>query len=63
MVAQQKISKLSDDQIQMIKDLESELGINLLAYDTSPYADLDPFQLEELQTLERNIGIILLAYR
>lgn len=63
MVGQQNISKLSDEQIQKIKNLESELGMILIAYDSSPYADLDSFQVEELQTLERNMGVTLLAYR
>ncbi len=63
MVGQQNISKLSDDQVQKIKNLESELGVIMVAYNTSPYADLDSFQVEELQTLERNMGVTLLAYR
>ncbi len=63
MVGQQNISKLSDEQVQKIMNLENELGVLLVAYDSSPFADLDSFQVEELQTLERNMGVTLLAYR
>ena len=63
MAAQENISRLSDDQIQKIRDLENALGVKLVAIETSPFADLDSFQIEELQDLERNMKITLIAYK
>ncbi len=63
MVAQQNISKLSDDQIQKIMNLENELGVKLVAYDQAPFADLSNRQVGEVQTLEKSLGITILAYK
>ena len=62
MEAQKNVSKLSDDQIQKIKDLENELGVKLVAVKTSPFADLSTRQVGEIQTLEKTMGVTILAY-
>ena len=63
MVQPQKISKLSDDQIQKVKSLENDLGIVLVAYEQSPYANLSTSELGEVQTLEKMVGATILAYK
>ena len=58
-----KIADLSKAQLEEVKELESELGVQLVALEyVSELADLDDNQVESVQSLESELGVVLLAH-
>ena len=53
-------AELSQDKIQKIKDLESELGVYLLA--EQKFKKLTDSDLNKLRDTEKSIGAVLVAY-
>ena len=59
-----KLAKLTKEQVKEIQELESLLGVSLVAYfeENNRYADLDQNSIDKLKDLERKLGIVILAY-
>ncbi|ADN34875.1 conserved hypothetical protein [Methanolacinia petrolearia DSM 11571] len=53
-------AKLNDEKIKKIKDLESDLGVYLLA--EQRFKDLSAADLKTLQDMEKKMGAVLVAY-
>lgn len=53
-------AKLSDQEIKKIKDLESDLGVYLLA--EQRFKNLSGAELKTLQDIEKKMGAVLIAY-
>jgi hypothetical protein len=53
-------AKLSDEKIIKIKELESDLGVYLLA--EQRFKNLSDADLKTLQDMEKKMGIVLIAY-
>jgi hypothetical protein len=53
-------AKLNDEKIKKIKDLESDLGVYLLA--EQRFKDLSTADLKTLQDMEKKMGAVLVAY-
>ena len=53
-------AKLNDEKIKKIKDLESDLGVYLLA--EQRFKDLSAADLKTLQDMEKRMGAVLVAY-
>ncbi len=53
-------AKLTDDKIKKIKDLESDLGVYLLA--EQKFKNLSQDDLKTLQEMEKKMGAVLVAY-
>ena len=53
-----KLAKMSDEQMKCIKDLEDELGVNLVAYsiENNVYAQLGGESLRKIKELEAKMG-------
>ena len=60
-----RYAKLSEVEIQKVRDLETELGrVCLLAVEKPPeLAELDKEQLAKIQKLEKELGVRLVAYK
>lgn len=56
-------SKLNTDDVKAINDLESKLGITLIAFsnDDTKFADLDDDAMKEVKALEDKLGLSLIA--
>lgn len=55
-------SKLDNDSIKSINDLEKKLGVNLLAFsDNIKVADLNEDDLKKVKDLEDKLGMSLVA--
>ena len=59
-----KLAKLAPGNQKKIEELETNLGVNLVAYcvEENAYANLDEKKLELIKDLETELGIIILAY-
>ena len=53
-------AKLSDEKIKKIKELESDLGVYLLA--EQRLKNLSDADLKTLQDMEKKMGTVLIAY-
>ena len=53
-------AKLNDEKIKQIRDLESDLGVYLLA--EQKFKTLSDGDLKTLQDMEKKMGAILVAY-
>lgn len=53
-------AKLTDEKIKKIKDLESDLGVYLLA--EQKFKTLSGDDLKTLQDMEKKMGAVLVAY-
>ena len=53
-------AKLNDEKIKKIKDLESDLGVYLLA--EQRFKNLSTADLKTLQDMEKKMGAVLVAY-
>jgi len=58
-------SKLEEEKLKSIKDLESKLGVNLIAFSdiNTKYADLGEAEAKDLKDLEKELGLSLLALK
>lgn len=55
--------KLSEDELNLVRELESRTGIWVVAYESqTEVAEIDGDQLQKLQALERQLGAVLVAY-
>ncbi len=59
------LAKLEKDDIESIKSLEEELGVNLLAFldYEIEIADLSEKELNKIKDLEDNLGVSLVAVK
>jgi hypothetical protein len=58
-----KIAKLSDEDVDTLRELETELGKHIMAFTPGlELADLSPEQLEQVQTLEETLDAYLIVY-
>lgn len=53
-------AKLTEEKIKKIRDLESDLGVYLLA--EQKFKDLSESDLKTLQEMEKKMGAVLVAY-
>ena len=53
-------AKLNDEKIKKIKDLESDLGVYLLA--EQKFKNLTDSDIRTLQDMEKKMGAVLVAY-
>jgi len=53
-------AKLTEDKIKKIKDLESDIGVYLLA--EQKFKDLTDSDIKTLQDMEKKMGAVLVAY-
>jgi hypothetical protein len=60
-----RFAHLDDDRLAVLRTLEEELGVYVLALEPDTYrlAQLDADQLQKLRTIEEELGVILVAYR
>ncbi|MDW5562405.1 MAG: hypothetical protein SA339_04190 [Methanomassiliicoccus sp.] len=56
-------AQLSVTDLSKVKDLEKEIGVVLIAYNPTEYANLDENQVKELQKLEKNLNATVVAFR
>ena len=63
MVCLPQTAQLSNEKLNKVKDLEGELGVVLVAYKPTVFADLNDQQLKELQKVEKDIKATVIAYR
>lgn len=56
-------AQLSVNNLNRVKELEKELGVVLIAYKPTEYAELDDKQVQELQKLEKNLKATVVAFR
>ncbi len=56
-------AQLSVENLNRIKELEKEMGVILIAYKPTEYADLDDRQVQDLQKLEKNLKATIIAFR
>ncbi len=56
-------SNLKETDVEQIKQLESELGVTVLAFSCHDFkpTELDKVSLDKIQSLEKNLGISLVA--
>ena len=59
------LANLSEDAIKAVKDLESEMGKRLLAYNCGKVeADtLTEAELNKIQKAEKDMGVVFVAYK
>jgi len=58
-----KVAQLSESKLAQLKELESEMGVCLVALEEEfSLARLSPEQVERLQDAERDLGVVLVAY-
>jgi hypothetical protein len=53
-------AKLTDEKIKKIRDLESDLGVYLLA--EQKFKDLSDSDIKTLREMEKKMGAVLVAY-
>ncbi|MEA1985677.1 MAG: hypothetical protein U9N13_08525 [Euryarchaeota archaeon] len=58
-------SKLDADKLKSINDMESKLGVNLIAFSdiNTKYADLGEAEAKDLKDLEKELGLSLVALK
>lgn|GEM_PF-863100 len=56
-------AQLSVSGLNKVKELEKELGVVLIAYKPTEYADLTEDQVKELQKMEKNLKATIVAFR
>ncbi len=54
-------ASLSEDAVKKVADLESKLGVSILAY--ADFAALAPEDLQQVKNLENELNVSLLAYK
>jgi len=58
-----RFKTLSESELSLVKDLESETDTWVVAYESRPrVAEIDGDQLQRLQALERRLAAVLVAY-
>jgi hypothetical protein len=55
-------ASISPEQVEMVKKLEKEMGVTLLAYARPTYSTLKDADLKRIQDLEKELGLSLVAY-
>jgi hypothetical protein len=59
-----KIAELDDGSIHRIKDLEKEMGVHIMAFESGlNIADLSEEQLNRVQALEEELEVTLIVYK
>lgn len=56
-------AQLSIENLNKVKELEKDLGVVLIAYKPTEYAELDDQQVQEIQKLEKNLKATVVAFR
>lgn len=63
MVVLSETAQLSVGNLSKVKELESDLGVVLIAYKPMEFADLDAKQVKELQKVEKTLKSTVIAYK
>ena len=63
MVCLPQTAQLSVANLSKIKKLEDELGIVLIAYQPTEFANLSDAQVKELQKVEKSLKATVIAYQ
>jgi hypothetical protein len=53
---------LTTEQVEKVKQIEKDLQVTLLAYETPTYSTLADVDLKRIQDLEKDLGLSLVAY-
>lgn len=63
MVCLPQTAQLSVGNLSKIKKLEDELGVVLIAYKPTEFANLSDAQVKELQKVEKDLKATVIAYQ
>jgi hypothetical protein len=63
MVTLPQTAHLAVKDLSKVKQLEEELGVVLIAYAPTEFANLDDKQVKELQKVEKTLKATVIAYR
>jgi hypothetical protein len=56
-------AQLSTDNLNRVKDMEKNLGVMLVAYKSTDFADLSDKQVQDIQKLEKELHATVIAYK
>jgi hypothetical protein len=56
-------AQLSPENLNRVKDMEKNLGVMLVAYKSTDFADLSENQVQDIQKLEKDLHATVIAYK